>query len=100
MKKEKTNCPNCGMPITAEKCEYCGTLFYDFGEIEIGKPAFFKIRYQEKIFILRGVASASVSVYPSAIFYEDNFAIHQTNEIQVTIDIYGQEYLFADEVKE
>lgn len=21
------NCPNCGAPITGEKCEYCGTVF-------------------------------------------------------------------------
>lgn len=23
----KTNCPNCGAPITGSKCEYCGTVF-------------------------------------------------------------------------
>ena len=23
----KTNCPNCGAPITGDKCEYCGTSF-------------------------------------------------------------------------
>lgn len=22
-----TNCPNCGAPITKNKCEYCGTIF-------------------------------------------------------------------------
>lgn len=22
-----TNCPNCGAPIVADKCEYCGTVF-------------------------------------------------------------------------
>lgn len=22
-----TNCPNCGAPIVANKCEYCGTVF-------------------------------------------------------------------------
>lgn len=21
------NCPNCGAPITGDKCEYCGTVF-------------------------------------------------------------------------
>lgn len=24
---KKTNCPNCGAPITSMKCEYCGTDF-------------------------------------------------------------------------
>lgn len=23
-----TNCPNCGAPIVADQCEYCGTVFY------------------------------------------------------------------------
>lgn len=28
IKEQKmTNCPNCGAPITGEKCEYCGTVF-------------------------------------------------------------------------
>ena len=24
---KRTNCPNCGAPITEMKCEYCGTDF-------------------------------------------------------------------------
>lgn len=24
---KRTNCPNCGAPITGMKCEYCGTDF-------------------------------------------------------------------------
>lgn len=24
---KKLNCPNCGAPITGDKCEYCGTVF-------------------------------------------------------------------------
>lgn len=26
------NCPNCGAPITGDKCEYCGTMFRDRSE--------------------------------------------------------------------
>lgn len=26
-KIKRTNCPNCGAPITSYKCEYCGTRF-------------------------------------------------------------------------
>ena len=33
--REKLNCPNCGAPLVSEKCQYCGTLFYDFSAIEI-----------------------------------------------------------------
>lgn len=24
-----TNCPNCGAPVVADQCEYCGTVFRD-----------------------------------------------------------------------
>ena len=33
----KHNCPNCGAPRTGSKCEYCGTVFFDFTEINLGK---------------------------------------------------------------
>ena len=33
-----TNCPNCGAVITGNRCEYCGTLFYDLTEIDPLKP--------------------------------------------------------------
>lgn len=26
-----SNCPNCGAPIVADQCEYCGTRFSDGG---------------------------------------------------------------------
>ena len=42
--RERLNCPNCGAPITSEKCEYCGTLFYDFANIERDKPCYIRMR--------------------------------------------------------
>ena len=24
-----SNCPNCGAPITGDRCEYCGTVFWE-----------------------------------------------------------------------
>ena len=47
--KGKLNCPNCGAPITAEKCPYCGTLFYDFSTIDVGQPTYLKIKYNGEI---------------------------------------------------
>ena len=26
--KTELNCPNCGAPITGERCEYCGSVLY------------------------------------------------------------------------
>lgn len=29
-----TNCPNCGAPIVAAKCEYCGTVFSNLPQFD------------------------------------------------------------------
>lgn len=47
--REKLNCPNCGAPITAVTCAYCGTRFYDFADIELFKECYIRIKYQGKI---------------------------------------------------
>ena len=51
--REILNCPNCGAPITSEQCPYCGTLFYDFSAIEIGKPCFLKIKWGNNIMLVK-----------------------------------------------
>ena len=42
-----TNCPNCGAPISGCKCDYCGTMFYDFTELPVdGKtPTFIRMKF-------------------------------------------------------
>ena len=55
--RDRLNCPNCGAPITAEKCAFCGTLFYDFSAIEIGKPCYLKIKHENNIFLVKAMAT-------------------------------------------
>ena len=38
------NCPNCGAPITADVCQYCGTVFLDFAAIQANKPSYIKFK--------------------------------------------------------
>ena len=45
---KRTNCPNCGAPITGIKCEYCGTLFYDFAEISDKHPKYLRLDFNGK----------------------------------------------------
>ena len=40
---KELNCPNCGAPIIDNICPYCGTYFYDFATLEIGKVGHIKI---------------------------------------------------------
>lgn len=53
--RDVLNCPNCGAPVTSEQCPYCGTLFYDFSAIEIGKPCFLKIKQGDNIMRVKAV---------------------------------------------
>ena len=55
--RERLNCPNCGGPITSEQCKYCGTLFYDFSAIEIGKPCYLKIKHNNTIMLVKATAN-------------------------------------------
>lgn len=51
--REQLNCPNCGAVIVSEKCAYCGTVFYDFSVIDIDKPCYIKIKYNNSIVMIR-----------------------------------------------
>lgn len=42
--RDRTNCPNCGMPIVGAKCEYCGTQFYDMADISADDFCFLRMR--------------------------------------------------------
>ena len=44
------NCPNCGAPITGDKCEYCGTHFIDC-TMDTEKPFYIKIRVGNSIYV-------------------------------------------------
>ena len=86
---ERLNCPNCGAPITGTKCEYCGSLFLDFGSIEIGKPMWLRIKYNG--------ALALVHVYPtncrinqffdSAVLYADSMIADMSSRQRMEIEL-------------
>lgn len=57
--REQLNCPNCGAPVTSEKCAYCGTLFYDFSVIDVDKPCYLKIKYQNAIIMVQAKVTHS-----------------------------------------
>lgn len=47
------NCPNCGAPIEAVKCPYCGTLLLDFADIDTSKPTFVRIKMDNRIYMVK-----------------------------------------------
>ena len=41
-REEMLNCPNCGAPISGDRCEYCGTQFIDCTTIQPDKRFYLK----------------------------------------------------------
>ena len=67
---EALNCPNCGAPISEEKCPYCGTLFVDFAAMDADKPFFMKIKYQGEVYIFKVKMNAMSVSSETADYYE------------------------------
>ena len=63
--RERLNCPNCGMPIVSDTCEYCGTKFFDFANIDINGESYLRIKIGGKLHILK-VICKNVSIQQDA----------------------------------
>lgn len=55
MKDRVMNCPNCGAPVTGGRCEYCGTLFLDFGVLSTEKLTYIRIRTEKGFMFFRSI---------------------------------------------
>lgn len=81
MRKE-LNCPNCGSAITAEKCPYCGAVFYDFTAIkvnDVNEPCYVKIKYGDEVLMAEVIVSEMrVTIEPVQSYWNNAF-----DEVQV-----------------
>ncbi len=50
---DKTNCPNCGAPITGMECAYCGTRLEDILRMASGKPVMISFEIGGKEYTVR-----------------------------------------------
>ena len=53
--RDKLNCPNCGAPLSSDRCGYCGTTFYDFASLEDGAPCYMRIRFGNAMMTLKAI---------------------------------------------
>ena len=74
IKETVLNCPNCGAPITGATCEYCGTIFYDFANLEYGKPGYIRMKINDSLLIFKAiVTNVDLQVIGNEpIFYMDS----------------------------
>jgi len=78
--KTELNCPNCGAPITGERCEYCGSVFYDWACIDADKPFFIKYKQGNMV-------KMSKAVLTGITFTEDctPVSLYADNDIYCTV---------------
>lgn len=57
-----TNCPNCGAPIVADQCEYCGTVFHKPEKIELLEA---KTKYLEQQITINQLYMAAIEAMRS-----------------------------------
>lgn len=75
--KNELNCPNCGAPITGERCAYCGSVFYDWACIDADKPFFIKYKHGDMVRMSKAVLTGikfteectPVSLYEGNVIY-------------------------------
>lgn len=56
-----SNCPNCGAPVNGYECAYCGTMFFNFIDIEPNAPVYFRIKSFGRPMLIKSYAN-SISV--------------------------------------
>jgi len=85
----KTNCPNCGMPIVGEKCEYCGTVFIDFACINTDKPFYIKVRHGNRILRAKVISSLALNIHnDDERFYANNEVYSYGYKESASMDIH------------
>lgn len=75
-KGQYKNCPQCGGTITGNKCDYCGTVFYDVLNLSFDEPTIirFKMGGTYKSMFVK-VASIDIEIRDD-IFYANDIPYH------------------------
>lgn len=84
--KKTTNCPNCGAVINPEKdkCEYCGTSYYDLSCIPINEPFYLRLNVGTR---------ENPKIICQKVFMPNLNITHYTNDIDVMYDNYQSRFI-------
>lgn len=87
--RELLNCPNCGAPITGVQCEYCGTVFYDFTTMEVGKTQHVRVKIKDELFIFNAaIETFDVEISNHAeILYADGAPYYISNPQEIELKL-------------
>ena len=66
------NCPNCGAPIQDTICPYCGTIIFDFVNLEVGKTAYIRMKINNSLCVCQAIlTNISIEQTMMDTFYAD-----------------------------
>lgn len=92
--KEIFNCPNCGMPMEGNRCEYCGTTFHDFTDLNIGDFSYIRLKSGDqnilcKVFIPSFKSEAFMYDWSDVYFNgrSPNHFIKPRTEYRITLEM-------------
>lgn len=80
--RTELNCPNCGAPITGERCEYCGSVFYDWACIDADKPFFIKYKHGNMVRMSKAVLTGitfTEDCTPVPLYADNNICYNVRN---------------------
>ena len=91
MNSHLTNCPNCGAAIENPICPYCGTILYDFANIDADSYSYIRMKIGNNLVWFKArVDLVTISREDdSTVFYYDNYlfkAMHPEDELKISID--------------
>ena len=100
------NCPNCGAPINADVCPYCGTAFLDWSAIDISKPNWIKLKIDGRIVIIKALINTFNIDYgydrlEPCIFADDQryHPIKPMNELDIDISLSAMPFKINDKYR-
>lgn len=83
-----TNCPNCGQPINPDhnKCEYCGTSYFDLACIPADEPFYLRVRLSDNTIFEGKFGVGNVSL-TSKWCYPDSYNPYSSKISRRTLDL-------------
>lgn len=85
------NCPNCGAPIEGSKCPYCGSVIFDFLNLDLDNaaPTYVRMRFGGRIHIFKA-RPTSFDIhqdYEDTMLYADNRVVYRASYPELTLNL-------------
>lgn len=83
------NCPNCGAVVTGATCEYCGTVFYDFANMELYEAGYLRLKIGDVLNIFKAmpISISFENVAQTAMLYADDNPLEMLSTPKYEVNI-------------